>query len=178
MADGMRKQSSFTCIHRWCCGAGIPAKDARQSQCRKAPSLGRCMCGQLPVRPARTGRKRLPRGRRSRSATADFRSKRSIDTLPRKEQISDPQSDPQKRVVLDYFGGLRRRPRVCRSLKNIKRQAVTAEEILPLSKEQREKPTRPQPEHKRGWASLTCAQLHFQPDLFLATPQRCMVDSS
>jgi hypothetical protein len=136
------------------------------------------MCGQLPVRPARTGRKRLPRGRRSRSATADFRSKRSIDTLPRKEQISDPQSDPQKRVVLDYFGGLRRRPRVCRSLKNIKRQAVTAEEILPLSKEQREKPTRPQPEHKRLWASLACAQLYFHPDLFLAPPQRCIVDSS
>jgi hypothetical protein len=59
-----------------------------------------------------------------------------------------------KRLVSDDFGGLRRCPRVCKSLKNLRRQAVTAEEILPLSKQRRRKPTRPQPEQKPVWASL------------------------
>jgi len=36
----------------------------------------------------------------------------------------------------------------------VERFVRTPEEILPLSEEQREKPTRPQPEHKRVWASL------------------------
>jgi hypothetical protein len=36
----------------------------------------------------------------------------------------------------------------------VERCVRTPEEILPLSEEQREKPTRPQPEHKRVWASL------------------------
>jgi len=36
----------------------------------------------------------------------------------------------------------------------VERFVRTAEEILPLSEEQREKPTRPEPEHKRVWASL------------------------
>jgi len=36
----------------------------------------------------------------------------------------------------------------------VERFVRTPEEILPLSEEQREKPVRPQPEHKRVWASL------------------------
>jgi hypothetical protein len=36
----------------------------------------------------------------------------------------------------------------------VERLVRTAEEILPLPEERREKPTRPQPEHKRVWASL------------------------
>lgn len=34
----IQKPSRRTCIHRWCCGGGIRAKDVRQKRCRKAPS--------------------------------------------------------------------------------------------------------------------------------------------
>jgi hypothetical protein len=44
-----------------------------------------------------------------------------------KIENSDPQSDPQKRQSLHDLGGLRRSPRVCKSLKNLRVQVVTAE---------------------------------------------------
>jgi hypothetical protein len=40
----------------------------------------------------------------------------------------------------------------------VERFVRTPEEILPLLEQQREKPTRPQPEHKRVWASLANPQ--------------------
>ena len=36
----------------------------------------------------------------------------------------------------------------------VERFVRTPKEILPLSEERQEKPMRPQPEHKRVWASL------------------------
>ena len=53
-------------------------------------------------------------------STAVNRATRSPMRKRRKAEKPDPQSDPQNAQVLYDFGGLRRSPRVCKSLKNLK----------------------------------------------------------